>query len=325
VKDNMAKITEPTEIFVPQYQVLQTLLEKHERAHWIPQEADLNADVTQWKNGSITPPMKEFIKMVLRLFTQSDTNVEAGYVEKLIPVFRQADARMMLLSFASRETTHILAYKRLNDTLGYDSEAFMREFLDYEEMAEKHYFMMDSANLDSQRGRAEYLAKQTLMEGVSLFASFAMLLNFQRLGLLPGMVSINEWSLKDEDVHADGLSQIFKIYVAEHPRIVNDEFKKTIYETARTVIKLEDAFIDLCYDIWEPETLTRKELKDYIRYVCDFRMQQLGFKPQFNISDNPIPWIESFMGSVMKNFFEVTVTDYSKNNLTGTWTYPEDK
>ena len=80
---------------------------------------------------------KEFIKMILRLFTQANTNVCAGYVEKLLPVFRNADARMMLLSFANREVTHQLGYKRLNDTLGYDSEEFMSEFLAFEEMQDK--------------------------------------------------------------------------------------------------------------------------------------------------------------------------------------------
>ena len=188
-------ITKAEEIFVPKYQVLQDILNKHERAHWLPDEADMSQDVAQWKNGKITAQQKEFIKMILRLFTQADTNVCGGYVEKLLPIFKNADARMMLLSFANREVTHILGYKRLNDTLGYDSESFMSEFLAYDEMASKHSFMVESVDLGTERGVAEYLAKQILIEGVNLFASFAMLLNFSRLGLLQGMVSVNQWSL----------------------------------------------------------------------------------------------------------------------------------
>lgn len=318
----MSKITESTEVFVTRYSKLQETLEKHERAHWIPAEADMMQDVEQWKGGKITAKGKEYIKMVLRLFTQADTNVCAGYVEKLLPVFKNADARMALLSFANREVTHMLGYKRLNETLGYDSKEFMQEFLDYSEMAEKHAFMIEQANLRSNKGIAEYLAKQILMEGVNLFASFAMLLNYSRLGLLPGMVSVNKWSIIDESLHVEGLSEIFRIFVEENPSVVNEEFKKTIYNTARKVVELEDAFIDLCYSIDVPDKLSKEDLKQYIRYVCDYRMQQLGFKPQWDVAKNPLPFVEEITGDgVFGNFFESTIVAYSKDSLTGEWEY----
>lgn len=318
----MNKITEATEIFVPRYNKLQEILEKHERAHWIPAEADMMQDVEQWKGGKITPGGKEYIKMVLRLFTQADTNVCAGYVEKLLPVFKNADARMSLLSFANREVTHVLGYKRLNETLGYDSREFMQEFLDYSAMSEKHAFMIEQANLRSNKGIAEYLAKQILMEGVNLFASFAMLLNYSRLGLLPGMVSVNKWSIIDESLHVEGLSEIFRIFVEENPSVVNEEFKRTIYQTARKVVELEDAFIDLCYSIDVPEKLSKEDLKQYIRFVCDYRMQQLGFKAQYGVSKNPLPFVEEITGDgVFGNFFESTIVAYSKDSLTGEWEY----
>lgn len=318
----MSKVTEATEIFVPKYQKLQEVLEKHERAHWIPAEADMTHDVEQWKSGAITEGRKNFIKMILRLFTQADTNVCAGYVEKLLPVFKNADARMMLLSFANREVTHMLGYKRLNDTLGYDSEEFMSEFLSYKEMADKHSFMVEQANLRSNKGIAEYLAKQILMEGVNLFGSFAMLLNFSRLGQLPGMVSVNKWSIVDESLHIEGLAELFRIFVAENPNVVNEEFKKVVYETARTVVSMEDVFIDLCYNIENIKKLDKQDLKDYIRHLCDYRMQQMGFKPQFGIEKHNLHFIEDITGDgVLGNFFESTVTSYSKDSLTGTWEY----
>ena len=318
----MSKITEATEIFVPKYHVLQELLAKHERSHWIEDEADMAQDVTQWKDGTIKPERKEFVKMILRLFTQADTDVCSGYVEKLLPVFKQADARMMLLSFANRETTHVKAYKRLNDTLGYDSETFMSEFLQYQEMADKHLFFVEQSNMRSHKGIAEYLAKQILIEGVNLFASFAMLLNLSQQGQLSGLVSINQWSIIDENTHVHGLSELFKIFVSENPSVVNEEFKKTVYETARTVVKLEDNFIDLCYAVEDNDKMSKEDLKQYIRFVCDIRMQQIGFKPQFGVDKNPLPFIEEITGDgVFGNFFESTITAYSKQSLTGEWEY----
>lgn len=284
-----AGIQAPNEIFIPKYLKLQDILDEHERAHWIPDEADLRIDAEQWKNGMISEPEKQYIKNVLRLFTQADTDVCGLYVNRLLPMFASADARMMLLSFASREVTHMKGYKKLNDTLGYDTEVFMSEFLSFKEMKDKHEFMIEDTLLKDPTGVAEYIAKQVLMEGVNLFASFAMLLSWSQSGKLPGMVSINQWSIRDESLHVQGLCEIFKIFLEENPRVINNHFKAQIYETAREVVRLEDNFIDLCYKAGENTNVSSSDLKDYIRFVCDYRMQQLGLKAQFGIKSNPIP------------------------------------
>ena len=317
----MSRLTQADEIFVPMYQVFQDILNKHERAHWLPEESQMDIDVSQWRDGTIGVEEKEYVKMILRLFTQADHNVCGGYVTKLLPVFKQADVRMMLLSFASREaSSHVLGYKRLNDTLGYDSQEFMSEFLEYEAMADKHSFMVGKTNLDNPQGIAEYVAKQMLIEGVNLFASFAMLLNFSREGKLPGMVSVNVWSVADEHMHCEGLSEVFKIFCQEE-NIDKEQLKEAVYETARYVVKLEEAFIDLCFDIFTPHNLSRVDLKNYIKYITDFRLQQLVFESLFKVDSHNLGWIDAAVGDVLSNFFERTVTSYSKNNIVGQWGY----
>lgn len=314
-------INNQKEIYINEYPELLAIYNEHERAHWLPDEADMRVDVEQWKSGKINNDEKAFIKMILRLFTQSDTDVCGAYVNRLLPVFKHHDSRIMLLSFAARETTHMIAYKLLNDTLGYDDEAFMLEFLDYQEMKQKHEFMIEHVNLDTESQIAEYLVKQILMEGVNLFASFAMLLSFSQEGKLPGMVSVNQWSQIDESLHVKGLIEIFKTFINENPQVVNDKMKKVAYETARTVISMEDSFVDLCFNAGNTTCIDKELLKQYIRYVCDYRMQQMGFKDQFGIKENPIEWMDQVTGNTFGNFFEVTSTQYSKANLTGVWTY----
>lgn len=315
-------ITQANEIFVPRYQKLQELLEKSERAHWVVSEADMSQDVSQWKDGTISPKEKAYIKMILRLFTQVDHDVCGNYVDKLLPIFKQADARMALLSCASREVTHVLGYKRLNDTLGYDSEEFMSEFLQFKALKDKHEYMVEAVDLSTPRGVAEYLAKQILMEGVNLFGPFAQLLNFSRLGKLPGMVSVNQWSIIDESIHVEILSELLRIYLEEHPEVVTDDFKRTVYDFARRSVDIEHATIDLCYEIDEPKKLAKQDLKDYMMLICDYRMTQMGFKPQFGIEHNALKFIDEITGDgVIANFFETTVTAYSKDALVGEWEY----
>ena len=291
---------------------------RHEKVHWIEDELDLSEDVADWKSGKTSVIEREYITNILRLFTQSDVAVGQNYFDQFIPKFKNNEVRNMLGSFASREGIHQRAYALLNETLGL-SDAEYHAFLEYQEMADKIEFMMDS-DPNTVRGLGLSLAKSVMNEGVALFASFVMLLNFQRFGKMKGMGKVVEWSIRDESIHVEGISKLFKAYCAEHPRIIDDEFKAQIYEIARMAVKLEDKFVDLAYKMGEIEGLDSSEVKTYIRYITDRRLLQLGMKPNFKVKDNPLPWLEWVLnGADHTNFFENRVTEYEVAGLNGKW------
>lgn len=317
----MSNLKEYSKTYKPfQYPWAVELAVKHEKIHWVEDEVTLEDDITDWKRDKVSPCEKQFITQVLRLFTQSDVSVGSFYYDKLIPVFRNNEVRNMLGSFAAREAIHQRAYALLNDSLGLP-EGDYAAFLQYKEMADKIEFMSEASN-DSHAALGQALAKAVFNEGVTLFASFAMLLNFQRRGLMKGCGKIVEWSVRDESLHVEGVSRLFRDFCAEHPRIVTDGFKKDIYTTAKAVVILEDKFIDLAYTGCTIAGLAANEVKTYIRYIMDRRLIQLGFKGIFKQKDNPIPWLEHILNGVdHTNFFEGRVTDYSVGNLMGDWGY----
>ena len=291
------------------------LAKKHEEIHWIEDEAELSEDVQDWKT-KLSAAEKEFITHVLRLFTQSDVQVGENYHELLIPKFKNNEVRNMLSSFAAREAVHQRAYALLNDTLGLPDEDF-HKFLDYKAMADKIDFMKEG-NVNSHTGLALALAQSVFNEGMSVFASFVMLLNFQRYGKMKGMATIVEWSIRDETIHVQGNAKLFRTFCEEHPRVVNDELKSKIYKMARNAVKLEDKFIDLAFDGNEVQGLTKQEVRDYIRHIADRRLLQLGLKPKFNQKDNPLPWLDWVLnGASHDNFFEKRVTEYSVAGMEG--------
>lgn len=291
------------------------LAKKHEEIHWIEDEAELSEDVQDWKT-KLSAAEKEFITHVLRLFTQSDVQVGENYHELLIPKFKNNEVRNMLSSFAAREAVHQRAYALLNDTLGLPDEDF-HKFLDYKAMADKIDFMKEG-NVASHTGLALALAQSVFNEGMSVFASFVMLLNFQRFGKMKGMATIVEWSIRDETIHVQGNAKLFRTFCEEHPRVVNDELKSKIYKMARNAVKLEDKFIDLAFDGNEVQGLTKQEVRDYIRHIADRRLLQLGLKTKFNQKDNPLPWLDWVLnGASHDNFFEKRVTEYSVVGMEG--------
>lgn len=294
----------------------------HSEIHWVEDEAELSEDITDW-NMRLTEKEKEFITHVLRLFTQSDTQVGQNYHDFLIPIVKNNEVRVMLAGFADREGTHQRAYALLNDTLGLPDEEY-HKFLEYKEMFDKIEFMQDN-DISTTTGKAFAFAKSVMLEGVSLFASFVMLLNFQRQGKMKGMNTVVEWSIRDETVHVQGNAQIFRTFCSENSQIVNDEFKSKLYRMAQQVVELEDKFIDLAFSDNAIAGITANEVKQYVRYITDRRLLQLGVKETYVVS-NPFKWLDWILNGVSHdNFFEKRVSEYSVNSMVGDWGYEDDR
>jgi ribonucleotide reductase beta subunit family protein with ferritin-like domain len=305
-----------------QYPWAVEITKKHEEIHWVEDEAELSEDVQDWRT-KLSDGEKEFITQILRLFTQSDVQVGENYHELLIPKFKNNEVRNMLSSFANREGVHQRAYALLNDTLGLPDEEY-HAFLEYSEMADKIEFM-SQGDISSHTGLALALAQSVFNEGMSLFASFVMLLNFQRFGKMKGMGTIVEWSIRDETIHVQGNAKLFREFCDEHPRIVTDEFKKEIYLMAREAVKLEDKFLDLAFNGHEVQGLTKDEVKKYIRHIADRRLLQLGLKTNYKQKENPLPWLDWILnGASHDNFFEKRVTEYSVNGMEGDWGWEDE-
>lgn len=318
--DKQVNMTTPSETYKPfRYPWAVELTKRHEQAHWIEDEIDLSDDVADWKNGKLSDAEKDYIIQVLRLFTQSDVAVGQNYYDFFIPKLKNNEIRNMLGSFASREGVHQRAYALLNDTMGLPESEF-HAFLEYKEMANKVDFMRDNDN-SNYSNLALAVAKSVFSEGISLFASFVMLLNFQRFGKMKGMCKVVEWSIRDETMHVDGMTQIFRGFCEEHPRVVTDDFKKEIYSMLRKVVRLEDKFIDLAYNGYDDIVeLSKDDVKLYIRHIADRRLLQLGLKPNFKVKDNPLPWLDWVLNAPdHTNFFENRVTEYEVGGLKGSW------
>src|SRR3546814_667129 len=156
-------------------------------------------------------------------------------------------------------------------------------------------------------------------EGLQLFASFAMLMNFPRFNKMKCMGQIVSWSVRDESLHCEGITRLFHAFVKERDcltRSVRDDILDCCHKTVR----LEDAFIDLAFEHGPVPGMTAKEIKKYIRYIADWRLGQLGFQPIYMIDEHPLPWLAPLLNGVEHaNFFETRATEYSKAATRGNW------
>jgi ribonucleoside-diphosphate reductase beta chain len=293
---------------------------KHEQSHWLHTEVPMIEDVNDWKKR-LTDGEKHFLTNIFRFFTQGDIDVAGGYVKNYLPYFPQPEIRMMLMGFAAREALHVAAYSHLIETLGMPETTY-QEFLEYESMRAKHDYFTDLSNSNGtpESVATNIAAFSAFTEGMQLFSSFIMLLNFPRHGKMKGMGQIVTWSIVDETQHAESMIKLFRTYVEENRDIWNDELKSSIYTIAERMVELEDKFIELSFSMGAMENLTEDDVKKYIRYIADRRLIALGMKGIFKVKKNPLPWVEEMINApTHTNFFENRATDYAKGALSGKW------
>jgi ribonucleoside-diphosphate reductase beta chain len=291
---------------------------KQQQIHWLPEEVPLADDVRDWKHNLI-PSEKNLLSQIFRFFTQADIEVNNCYMKHYSQVFKPIEVQMMLSAFSNMETVHIAAYSHLLDTIGMPENEYSA-FMKYKEMKDK-YDYMHKFGVGTKKDIATTLAAfGGFTEGLQLFASFAILLNFQRFGKMKGMGQIVAWSVRDETLHTNSIIKLFRTFVQENPEVWDEELKGRIYEACATIVHFEDAFIDLAFEMGNVEGLTPREVKRYIRYIADRRLSQLGLKDIYMIDANPLPWLDEILNGVEHtNFFENRVTEYSKASTTGTW------
>jgi len=291
---------------------------RQQQMHWLPDEVPLQDDIKDYKE-KLTPANRALVDNIFRFFTQADVDVCCGYAKHYLPTFKQPEIRMMLVSYAAMEAVHQEAYSLLLETLGKSDEQYT-EFFEIQAMTEKHEYLTDF-NMKNPHEIAKTMAVYSgFTEGVQLFSSFAILLNYPRHNLMKGMGQIVTWSIRDESLHVEGLSKLFRTFIAENPDIWTDKLKYEIYCAAERVVELEDKFIDVCFDKADIEDLTAKEVKEYIRYIADRRLLGLGMKAIFHSTVNPLPWIDMQINAVEHtNFFENRATEYAKASTQGNW------
>lgn len=288
-----------------------------QRMHWLPEEVNLSYDLIDWRNN-LTDSERNLCTQIFRFFTQADVEVQGCYVTKYAPVFQPVEVRMMLSAFSNIETIHIAAYAYLVDTLGMPEEIY-EEFLDYKEMRDK-YDYLHSFNTDSVEDIAITLGVYSaFVEGMQLFASFAILLNFQRFGKMKGMGQIITWSIRDETLHSESMCMLFRTLISENPHIWTRELREKLYQACDKAVYFEDMFIDLAFSVGDIEGLTAEEVKQYIRYIADRRLEQIMLKPKFLIKKNPLEWVDEANALELANFFENRSTEYTRAASIGTW------
>jgi ribonucleoside-diphosphate reductase beta chain len=302
---------------------------RQQQTHWMGEEVPLGADIKDWSSDRVSDAERGLLTQIFRFFTQSDVEVGDNYLKRYIPLFQPLEVQMMMAAFSNMETVHIDAYALLLKTLGMPKAEF-QAFHAYAEMRAKADYM-HSFGVGTVADVARTLAMfGAFTEGMALFASFAMLLNFPRHNKMNGMGQIVSWSVRDESLHCEGIIRLYHEWHRE-TGAVTAAVRDDIVDVARTMVGLEESFVDLAFGLGPIEGMTAEDIRAYVRYIADWRLTQLRLPPVFGnfeetesgyrqLRPHPLPWLVEILNGVEHaNFFEQRATEYSKGASHGSW------
>lgn len=323
------RVVKSANLFVPrptyapfEYEKAYSYWELQQQSHWLHTEISMASDINDWKLH-LSEAERQVIGHILKGFTQSEVFIQEYWSQMVSKWFKKPEIQMMAATFAAFESIHAVSYAYLNQSLGLeDFGAFL-----HEPTAKAKIDRLIETNGRTPPEIARSLAVfSAFNEGVNLFSSFAILLNFSRFNKMKGLGQIIAFSIKDESLHSDAGCWLFRTLVSECPEILTDTLRSEIEEAARVTVDLEDAFIDKAFEHGSVEGLSVNDLKNFIRFRANTKMNDLGLPKVWENIDaealERMSWFDVLSSGVNHaDFFAQRVTDYARGSVdfSGIW------
>lgn len=286
------------------------------KSHWVPDEVTFGSDIQEFRT-EFSEAEKHAVTTILRTFTSLENVVGEYWTSVVAKWFPHPEICMMARTFASFEAIHAHAYDRLNVELGLDTEEFYLSFLENPDMKAKMLFVERAIDVEKPDDIPLSLACfSAFTEGVSLYSSFAVLLNFQRFNKLKNVANILEWSVKDESLHSKAGCWLYRTYMAERKMEAAEleAHNEQVRKIAIHVYEMECAIINEIFAKGEFLELSAESLKAFAHNRLVSKLKELGVPTELELIPEKITkWFNEIVdGRVYNDSFESRSTSYTK-------------
>jgi ribonucleoside-diphosphate reductase beta chain len=291
--------------------------------HWMPQEINMTADVATWKSPEgLSEDERRIVMRSLGYFSTADSLVANNLVLAIYRLITNPECRQYLLRQAFEEAIHTHAYQYCIESLGMDEGAVFNMYREVPSVAKKAAWSISHTHEISdptfKTGTVEN--DQTLLrnligfyavtEGIFFYCGFTQILSMGRRNKMTGVAEQFQYILRDESMHLNfGIDVINQIKL-ENPHLWTAEFQQEVI-----LMILEGTQLEIEY---ARDTMPRGVLgmnaammEEYLHFIANRRLSQLGLPEQFPGAQNPFPWMSEIMDlRKEKNFFETRVIEY---------------
>ena len=306
----------------PAYPIFKQLYEKQKKAIWFPEELNIQQDALDYH--ALSQREKELFDTAVGYFCSSELLVQNVLVNTFFPLLTDPHAKMSFSTQLFMENIHsdffemVLQSFNMNRQKMYDvafDDPFLRskQSLIVNEIDKISYGRIDAGSLEGQKQilRA-ILLNNIVMEGIFFYSSFAHFFALKDMGKMRNVVSGVELVLIDESLHLQNGIEAILIMLEENPKIVEDEqYVQEIRDIILTGAQLEIEYVGSRFGNQTLLGISFGELEKYLKFITDRRLIELGFEPEFNITENPLRFLQKEDVKNLINFFEVSSTEYT--------------
>ena len=291
--------------------------------HWMPQEVNMNADISLWKNPEgLTEDERTIIKRNLGFFSTADSLVANNLVLAVYKHITNPECRQYLLRQSFEEAVHTHAYQYCIQSLGLDEGEVFNMYRELPAVAKKAEWALPYTNSlgdpdfhtgtveDDQRLLRDLIAFYVVFEGIFFYVGFVQILSMGRRNKMTGVAEQFQYILRDESMHMNfGIDVINQIKL-ENPHLWTDEFQQEMIDLIKSGVDLETQY---AYDTMPRGILglNAPMFEEYLQFIANRRFSQIGLPQQYEATSNPFPWMSEILDlKKEKNFFETRVTEY---------------
>lgn len=291
--------------------------------HWMPQEINMSADISMWKNpAGLTDDERTIIKRSLGFFASADSLVANNLVLAVYRHITNPECRQYLLRQAFEEAVHTHAYQYCVESLGLDEAEVFNMYREIPAVHDKAAWALpytqSLADPDFRTGRPEddqrllrdLIAFYVVFEGIFFYVGFVQLLSFGRRNKMMGTSEQIQYIMRDESMHMNfGIDVINQIKI-ENPHVWTAEFQR---EAHTMITEATDLEIRYAHDTMPRGVLglNANMFNEYLRFIANRRCSQIGLAELYPGASNPFPWMSEMMDlKKEKNFFETRVIEY---------------
>lgn len=291
--------------------------------HWMPQEINMTADVATWKNPEgLTDDERRIVMRNLGYFSTADSLVANNLVLAIYRLITNPECRQYLLRQAFEEAIHTHAYQYCIESLGMDEGEVFNMYREVPSVAKKAAWSISHTHelSDPTFTTGTQETDQTLLrnligfyavtEGIFFYCGFTQILSMGRRNKMTGVAEQFQYILRDESMHLNfGIDVINQIKL-ENPHLWTEEFKE---ESIQMILEGTQLEIEYARDTMPRGVLgmNASMMEEYLHFIANRRLSQLGLPEQFPGAQNPFPWMSEIMDlRKEKNFFETRVIEY---------------
>lgn len=175
------------------------------------------------------------------------------------------------------------------------------------------WWWVDPDHIDGKKAILHaILLSSIIQEGIFFYSAFALFLAFREMGKMSNVSNGIDLVLIDESFHLKLGMELILAILEESPEIAADEeFVKLIRDTIVQCTELELEYVKQQFSGNTINGLSYAEMEQYLKYVTDRRLEELGFSPYYAIPDNPLRFLKKQDFTTLQNFFETTPINYT--------------